>query len=258
MAGASLMPKRSVKQNLIRLLRRPSIRATAWFHLWHCLFAYTPREAMLDMAMEFVQKSALDGDYLEFGVFEGDMFAFAFHMAKRYTRDEMNFYAFDSFCGLPPPSGVDTAGFEHFKGGQYPCNEQEFLENLRQYKVDLSHVTTVPGWFNEVLNENLRRSLPMRRAAIVWVDCDLYESAVPVLDFMTDYLQEGTVVIFDDWFAFRGNPARGEQRAWREWLAARPKFKPVEWHKFGWNGQSFIIQLSDGGSDCVAGKGVPQ
>jgi hypothetical protein len=208
------------------------------------LFAYTPREEMLDMAMEFVQKSGLEGDYLEFGVFEGDMFSFSFHMAKRYSRDQMRFYAFDSFRGLPPISGVDTDGFEHFKEGQYPCTEPEFLANLRQYKVDLKRVTTVPGWFNEVLNEQLKESLPLKRAAIVWVDCDLYESAVPVLEFMTDYLQEGTVVIFDDWFAFRGNPERGEQRAWHEWLAAHPEVKPVEFQKFGWNGHSFIIQFS--------------
>ncbi len=189
-SGASLMPRRSANQNLIRLLRRPSVRATAWFHLWQCLFAYTPREKMLDMAMEFAQKSALEGDYLEFGIFEGDMFAFSFHMSKRYSRDQMHFYAFDSFLGLPPTSGVDAAGFEHFKEGQYLCNEPEFLANLRQYRVDLNRVTTVPGWFDEVLNEKLRQSLPLRRAAIVWVDCDLYESAVAVLDFITDYLQE--------------------------------------------------------------------
>ena len=239
------MPRHSVKENLIHFLRKPSIRASSWFNLWHYLFASTPREEMLDVAMGFVENSALDGDYLEFGVFEGNMFAFSFHLAKRYTRDRMHFYAFDSFCGLPSPSGVDTAGFEHFKEGQYSCNEQEFMANLRKYKVDLDRVTIVPGWFNEALNENLSRSLPLRRAAIVWVDCDLYESTVPVLDFVTDYLQEGTVIIFDDWFAYRGNPARGEQQAWREWLAAHPNFKAVEWHKFGWNGNSFIMQLFD-------------
>ena len=35
------------------------------------------------------------------------------------------------------------------------------------------------------------------------VDCDLYQSTVPVLAFLADLLQDGTVVLFDDWYCFR-------------------------------------------------------
>jgi O-methyltransferase len=48
---------------------------------------------------------------------------------------------------------------------------------------------------------------------VIWVDCDLYESTVPVLDFITEYIQDGTVIIFDDWYSFRADPDRGEQKA---------------------------------------------
>ena len=89
--------------------QRPSVRASAAFQLLRNLFAYTPREEILDFAMHFVQESALEGDYLEFGVFRGHTLAGAFHTAKRYGLDGIHLYAFDSFCGLPPSSGIDSA-----------------------------------------------------------------------------------------------------------------------------------------------------
>ena len=232
-------------ERLSRRWRRPSVRASAPFQLCRNFFVYTPREEILDYAMHFVQESALEGDYLEFGVFRGHTFASAFHMGRRYGHDAMHFYAFDSFCGLPPSSGVDAAGFQHFERGSFACSERDFLDNLRRDGVELKSVTTVPGWFHEVLTDRLKRQLPLKRAAIVWVDCDLYESTVPVLDFITGYLQSGTVLIFDDWFCYRADPNRGEQRAWREWLAANRSYTAVEWRKIGWHGQALIVHRRD-------------
>ncbi|MCG2718374.1 MAG: methyltransferase, partial [Nanoarchaeota archaeon] len=70
--------------------------------------------------------------------------------------------------------------------------------------------------------------------------CDLYESTVLVLDFITEYIQDGTIIIFDDWFSFRGNPNRGEQKAFKEWLKKNPSIKTTEFYRFGWHGNSFI------------------
>jgi len=57
----------------------------------------------------------LKGDYLEFCVFDGKTFAYAFKiMAQLFP--EMKFFALDSFVGLPEPKGIDakdnyTSGF---------------------------------------------------------------------------------------------------------------------------------------------------
>ena len=232
-------------ESLIRPWKKPSFRSSALSQLCRSFFVYTPREEILDFAMHFVQESALEGDYLEFGVFRGHTFASAFHAARRYGLDGIHFYAFDSFCGLPPSSGVDAAGFQHFTAGNFACSEHDFLDNLRREDVELAKVTAVRGWFQEVLTEDLKRQLPLKRAAIVWVDCDLYESTVPVLDFITGYLQSGTVVIFDDWFCYRADPNRGEQRAWREWLAVHRDYTAIEWRTIGWHGQALIVHRAD-------------
>ena len=46
------------------------------------------------------------------------------------------------------------------------------------------------------------------------VDCDLYESAVPVFKFIEPFLQESTVIYIDDyWSDYRGNPKRGVSKS---------------------------------------------
>jgi len=79
----------------------------------------------------------------------------------------------------------------------------------------------------------------------VWIDCDLYSSTRTVLDFITPYLQYGTLLLFDDWFAFLADPNAGQQRAFREWLEKNPQLRAVELMRFGWCGNSFVIHLMD-------------
>lgn len=160
----------------------------------------------------------------------------------------MKFYAFDSFEGLPEIKGVDVGNFKHFEQGQFTCSEAQFKDNIKRRGVDLGLVTIIPGWYNQVLTTKTKETLLIKKAAIVWIDCDIYESTIPVLDFLIDYVQDGTIIIFDDWFCFRGNPNRGEQRAFREWLGRNPQFTAAEFYRFDWGGNSFIIHTNVGSS----------
>ena len=71
------------------------------------------------------------------------------------------------------------------------------------------------------------------KAAIVWIDCDLYESTVPVLDFIVPFVQTGTIFCFDDWFSFAGHFMKGEIRATREWLERNPDIRLTQYRDFG-------------------------
>lgn len=238
------MVKRSFKSKISGIYKFVffnRFRYSGCFNLFRRIFSYSDRERMLSVAMEFVRSSRLEGDYLEFGVYEGNTFVPAFHFAQKRKLSLMKFYAFDSFEGLPDVVGEDVKGFKHFFKGQYACGVGSFKKIVSRRGVKLSKVVFVPGWFDKVLNSSTKKNLSIKKAAVVWVDCDLYESTVPVLNFITDYVQDGTVLIFDDWFAFRGNPARGEQKAFSEWLKKNPSLRVSEFKKFGWNGNSFII-----------------
>lgn len=202
-------------------------------------------ERILSLAMEFAGHTT-GGDYLEFGVWKGRSFTKAFHLWDRFMRRKgkltgMRFYAFDSFQGLPEITASEDCSTGEFKKGDYAFTEKQFRGVLQSRGVDIGRVTIVPGWYDQTLNEHTKRVLPIKKASIVFIDCDLYESTVPVLRFITDYIVDGTILIFDDWYCFGGRPDRGEQKAFSEWLARNPTIKAVPWHSTSWKSQSFIL-----------------
>lgn len=202
-----------------------------------------PDEVIFRYAFDFVDHHRIEGDYLEFGVWKGRSFARAYNVWKHLFQNKnklegMRFFAFDSFQGLP-----ETLESPEFKKGHYSSTEKSFKENIAGQGVDLSRVVTVPGWFKETLNEATKDRLSLKKAAVVFIDCDLYESAKTVLDFLADLVQDGTIFIFDDWFAFKGRSDKGEQMAVKEWLKANPGIKLVEWQNVNWRGKAFIVNI---------------
>lgn len=203
---------------------------------------HTPRIKMLHLAFSYALVSNLKGDYLEFGVYKGWTFAQAYHYAQKKRFGKMRFFAFDSFKGLPEKAEEYGLDDHHFHKGQYNCGVGEFSKNIARLGVDLNKVKIIEGWFEESLDDKLKRDLGLKQGAIVVVDCDLYKSTVPVLEFISDLLINGSIIMFDDWFLYEGDPDRGAQRAVKEWLVAHPEIGLTEYHKYGWGGISFIVR----------------
>ena len=200
-------------------------------------------EMVLRNAMNFAQGCEVAGDYLEFGVSWGNTFLAAYHNAQRAGLTSMRFYGFDSFEGLPEISGVDKAGECHYRQGQYACTMEAVRERILSEGVDPGRIQFIKGWYDKTLTPETRSALPIKKAAVIWIDCDLYESTVPALNFVTDYVQDGTIICFDDWFCFKGDPDRGESLAFKEWLGRNPSFRAIEYRKFEAAGHSFILNV---------------
>jgi len=231
---------------LLKLIYRFSIRWRTSFPQLPILFL--PKEQMLNTALAFVEFNRVRGDYLEFGTYEGNAFITAYHFANSYKLSEMRFYAFDSFQGLPEFTlEIDQDPEEELQywPGDFSCSIEKFQRNLRHHGVALSRVQIVPGFFGDSLTLQTRGELPIQAAAVVLIDCDLYESTIQVLDFITEYLVNGSVLIFDDWYNFKGDPRRGERKAFAEWLDRNRGFRASEYHRFAWHGLSFIIHTVD-------------
>lgn len=200
---------------------------------------------MLDRAMDFVRHNGVKGDYFEFGVYAGATFQYAYHAARARGLQDMRFHALDSFEGFSEPKGHDDIGHV-VKGGRF-CSEPQFLENVRRSGVPLSKVTTTKGWFSETLagtkaietNERLGDA----KIALVWLDADLYEPTLAALNFLTPRLQDGTVMMLDNWFLFKGHPGRGERKALAEWQKKNPKITLTHFYNFSWHGASFIVNV---------------
>lgn len=196
---------------------------------------------MLDMAFAFARWGRLTGDYLEFGVYGGWSLTAAYYLARKHGLSHMRFIGFDSFDGLPPMQDVDGYPFKQFSEGQLRCDQVTVERNLRRDGVDMSRVRLVKGWYSDTLTAQTREQLGLRQAAVVWIDCDLYKSTVHALDFIAPVLQDGTVLIMDDWFLFRAHPERGERRAFTEWLERHPGIQVTPFAKAGWHEASFIV-----------------
>lgn len=215
---------------------------------------------LIEKAARFIANDKIPGDYLEFGVFRGDSFCKAYEainttferrvathfnaspedsQQRRAIWENVRYFAFDSFQGLPELEGVDK-NTEDFAAGQYAASVDEFRANISGRGVDLERVVCVPGWFEDTCTPETIEKYQMKQASVIWVDCDLYSSAAAVLEFVTPLLQDGTVIIFDDWFAYRGNPQLGEQRAFAEWSQQVKDFTFTDFHKEGTYRNSFI------------------
>lgn len=200
----------------------PKVRGSEAFRALSSRFNYEPIEQVLHQAVDYARTIRSKGDYLEFGLWKGRSFVAAYHLAKSIDLN-MKFYGFDSFEGLPELSAEDQM-HEEYKKGEYSCSIEEFRSIMLENDVSKDDVTLTEGFYEDSLNEEARTKLPLKEAAIIMIDCDLYDSTKLALDFSTPYIRSGTVIIFEDWFCYRNDPNFGEQKAFNEWLVSNPEF----------------------------------
>ena len=243
-----------MRQLTKRLVQRLRL-AAGWFAVDPN--SYVGADGCIRTGASFIAWNQVEGDYLEFGVFEGASFAEAFRSVERQRRivakqvarspaleqwlaAKPRFFAFDSFAGLPDGE-VDRHA--DYGAGAYACSQSQFHANIAAKGVDMARVVTVPGMYDQSLVPAVKERHQLRRAALIMIDCDLYESTVPVLDFITDLVGQGTIIIVQDWFRFKGDPRRGEQRACAEWLARNPQFELIEYWREGPQALSFLVNM---------------
>jgi O-methyltransferase len=175
--------------------------------------------------------------YFEFGCHSGRTFSAAVRAARYLDLPNAQFYAFDSFEGLPPTdASVDGA----FVTGSFATSKSDFLKIVKRntgLELDASHVTK--GFYSDSLTPQLQARMP--KVGVVHIDVDLYSSTVEVLRFIKPSLVVGTVLVFDDWYAFPPGTNRGEERALREFCEQHPAFAIEAWKSYSTFGKSFIV-----------------
>jgi hypothetical protein len=134
---------------------------------------------------------------------------------------DWTYVAFDSFEGLPEMDAADSMPI--WKKGDLKTSETDFVNLVTQHGMPRERLKTVKGFYNESLTPALRGELLPQKAAVVYIDCDLYSSTTSALNFSKDFFQTGTVLVFDDWFCFYGDPTKGERRAFAEFRERNPE-----------------------------------
>lgn len=161
----------------------------------------------------------IPGYYFEFGSFGAQTMRMAWDSFHHLF--DLTYVAFDSFAGLPEIAAIDKQ--EIWKAGKLKVEEDNFRKIVESNGMPKEKLTTVKGFYDQVLTEELKKKFLPRKAAVIYIDCDLYVSTVPVLNFIKDFLQRGTVIVFDDWNCFCGDPSKGERLAFQEFRQKNPQ-----------------------------------
>jgi hypothetical protein len=134
---------------------------------------------------------SIEGDYCEFGCFTG---AALNHAVKTYNKiirndnsdsGKMRFFGFDSFEGFP------VENHRIFKSKNFKPNYKLAKELEKQYP---RQVFIIKGFFRDSLLD-LKN---IKKIAIAFIDCDIYESAQDVFKFIKPRLIKGSYVMIDD------------------------------------------------------------
>jgi len=221
-------------------------KARQWTTNEYMAFAHqNMRSIFLSIARFAHINRPIEGYYFEFGSHEGRTMRLAWEHFQHLF--DWSFIAFDSFEGLPEIENIDKQ--QIWQKGRLKTAKDEFENIVHSAGMPKERLRTIKGFYDQSLTTQLQNELLPNKAAVVYVDCDLYKSTVPVLKFIKPFLQVGTVIVFDDWNCFYGDPRRGERLAWAEFTEANPSliFEPF----VGTNeAQSFICiePYSEGGS----------
>ncbi len=197
----------------------------------------------------------IQGAYYEFGVYRGETFRMAHSVRGRFlewvsgqlTSTEAwrrraleaypcnhGFYALDTFSGIPE----NSEGAASFQEGSFACTLEEFRAlNERAGIREGGEVCYFQGLFADV---DPATFCTLQPAAIVNLDSDLYLSARDALHLIAPKLQQGTVLLADDYNCFSARDDAGERRALAEFQNEYP-FRLEPWFPYHFSGQAFLI-----------------
>jgi O-methyltransferase len=144
----------------------------------------------------------LQGCVIECGVWRGGMCA----AIAEIMGPDRQYFLFDSFEGLPPPTEKDGEEAERWqKDVTSPtyynncCASIEFAEQAMKIS-GVPNYKLIKGWFQNTVPQ----FVPPQPIAILRLDGDWYDSTIVVLDAFYKYLAPGGIVIVDDYYSWDG------------------------------------------------------
>lgn len=151
------------------------------------------------------QSAIKDGSIIECGVYKGSTIN---HIAD--IVNPLPVYGFDSFDGLPEKWEISET--RTLDAGYFDTKE---LPKVKK------NVELIKGWFSDTLPE--WSSANIKPVSFLHIDCDIYSSTLDVLKYLNHIIKEGTVLVFDDLYAWQDEEdypywRRGQWKALREWM----------------------------------------
>ena len=181
------------------------------------------------------------GSYLEFGVFTGSSFNFAIKAKKKmdkiFGKMDCEFIGFDSFSGFGEVKKEDENSA--FKNQTFPVDETKVIKNIEKSSKG-QKLRIIKGFFKDTIENKTTKDLKIDKARVVMIDCDLKESARLALEFIKPSIQEGTIILFDDYVYFKGSVIKGECGAFNDFRKKYPEILFRRIFDYGYGSKAFI------------------
>ena len=121
----------------------------------------------------------------------------------------MKFYGFDSFEGFGSLEEVDEHPF--YTDVNFSTNYQKVYARINKLVND-NNFLLVKGFFDDTLTEKCITD----KSRIIFIDSDTYSSAKMAIEYTQKSIQEGTIIILDDYYSYKGSLKKGVAGAIKE------------------------------------------
>lgn len=165
----------------------------------------TLNRMMLAQLLRLVDE--VPGDTVECGVFKGDS-SWLMCAANRFSALHKRHHMFDSFEGISEPGEEDG---DHWTEGDLSFGLRAVQERLREF----DESSYYPGWIPQRFDE-----VAELRFSFVHIDVDLYEPTKESLQFFYPRLNDGGILLCDD---YGSGVCPGATQACDEYLTGRPE-----------------------------------
>jgi hypothetical protein len=200
------------------------------------------KHSVIKKAFYMTAMDQTHGDYYEFGIFTGSSFVCAmraYSKMKNLSESETTFFGFDSFQGFGDIKEDDSHIF--FQNSMFSLpNKKKILDFIKKRSKN-NHYQVVEGFFDDTLKGKSCAGLSQRKARIVFIDCDLKELAILALEYIKDGLQEGTILILDDFYLFKGSHEKGIAGAFYWFANQYPHITFSKILDYGYGSAAFIV-----------------
>jgi len=107
----------------------------------------------------------------------------------------------------------------------------------------------VKGYLEDTVSNTTAPELGIETVSVVLFDLDLGSATKLALDFVKPALQQGSVLIFDEYFWYRGDTAKGEAAAFAMFQEENPQFEFRNFMNYGVGARVFVLSaITDAGS----------
>ncbi len=193
-------------------------------------------------AFYFAFLEQVEGDYLEFGTFEGTSLIAAFENDRRFQTSAISnraFWGFDSFEGFKYFNERDRHPF--FKEREFASSYEQTQRRLEKHFKNRAKWCLVKGYFEETIQAKSACDFGIEKVSVALIDCDLGTPALIAFNFMAPALQKGTVLILDDYFAYKGSQHEGVAGAFQKFQSEHPHLVFRRLFDYGHGGQGFVL-----------------